>query len=110
MIPAVSERRRAQRFALQLPLRVVKFRQKAVEIISETMDLSSVGAYFLAPSQQLRPGHPIEFFVTLEQAPQKSVELRCRGRVVRVEDRDEEGVEGVGASIDRYQFVRPAAA
>ena len=110
MIPAVSERRRAKRFALRLPVRVVKFRQKAVEILSETVDVSSVGAYFLAPSQQLRAGYPIEFFVTLEQTPQKPVELRCRGRVVRIEASNEEGVVGVGASIDRYQFVRPVAA
>ncbi len=110
MNAAVSERRRAQRFALQLPVRVVRFRQKEVEIRSETLDLSSVGAYFLAPKRELQPGYPIEFFVTLEQSPGKPVELRCRGRVIRVEKRDEDGAEGVGASIDRYQFVRPVAA
>ncbi len=110
MVSVVSERRRSQRFTLQLPLRVVKFRQKALEIQSQTVDLSSVGAYFLAPSKDLSAGYPIEFFVTLEQSPSTSVELRCRGRVVRVDQRDGGEVVGVGASIDRYQFVRPTEA
>ena len=106
MTRAESERRRSQRFNLQLPLRVVKLRQNAVEIRSETLDMSSVGAYFLAPGKDLRAGSPIEFFVTLERAGDRLVELRCRGRVIRVEELQGEPGVGVGASIDRYQFVR----
>ena len=107
MTPSASERRRARRFALHLPVRVVKLRQKAVEILSETRDVSSVGAFFNLANQDLPAGAPIEFFVTLESAPDQSVELRCRGRVVRVEAADGESSVGIGASIDRYQFIRP---
>lgn len=110
MPPADSERRRAQRFALNLPLRVVKLRQKAVEISSETRDLSSVGAFFHAEDEDLSAGAPIEFFVTLDSRQDKHLELRCRGRVVRVEEVDGGPAVGVGASIDRYQFVRPGQA
>jgi hypothetical protein len=106
MTPAASERRRARRFALHLPVRVVKLRQKAVDIHSETRDVSSVGAFFSVAGQDLPAGAPIEFFVTLESAPNQAVELRCRGRVVRVEEADGEPSVGVGASIDRYQFIR----
>lgn len=116
-----SERRRAQRFALSLPVRIVKLRQQKVNIHSETRDVSSAGAYFLLEGAHAPAGAPIEFFLTLERdgnlehdstepdgkAPDGSVELHCRGRIVRVEEVDGSKRAGVGASIDRYQFVRP---
>jgi hypothetical protein len=101
-----SERRRAERLPLRLPVRVVKLRQESVEIVARTRDLSSAGAYFVVAEGSPRTGSPIEFYVTLDDSPEKPVELRCRGRVVRVEPLEQDGL-GVGASIDRYQFVRP---
>lgn len=102
-----SERRRSARLPLRLPLRVVKLRKEAVDIAAQTRDLSSAGAYFVVSETNLRAGSPIEFYVTLDEGPDKPVELRCRGRLVRVEPLDGEEGLGVGASIDRYQFVRP---
>lgn len=69
--------------------------------------MSSVGAFFLAEDDDLRAGSPIEFVVTLDSSASMPVELRCRGRVVRVEETEGAPAVGVGASIDRYQFVRP---
>ncbi|MBI1357346.1 MAG: hypothetical protein GC160_23640 [Acidobacteria bacterium] len=92
---------------MNLPVRIVKLKQEKVDIRTETRNVSSAGAYFMIEDQEPLPGAPIEFYLTFPHEKDKTVELRCRGRVVRVEEVDGETASGVGASIDRYQFVRP---
>ncbi|MFQ5926721.1 MAG: PilZ domain-containing protein [Terriglobia bacterium] len=103
-----TERRRAQRFPLDLPLEV-----KWEEATSETLqpanirDISATGVYFML-DRELRLDSKVEFFVRLkvEGAPPTGVLLHCVGSIVRVERKDE-GDVGVAARIDRYRFVRP---
>jgi hypothetical protein len=51
-------------------------------------------------------GSPIEFTLTLppEITLTESIRVRCKGRVVRVEDGPDARI-GVGAIIDQYDFV-----
>jgi len=104
---ASTERRRAQRFPLTLPLEV-KLQEQSGEIRqpANVRDISATGVYFLL-DRELQPASKVEFFVRLniEGAPSGGVLLHCVGSIVRVERKD--GDVGVAARIDRYRFVRP---
>lgn len=112
-MPATDERRRAQRFPLQLPLRV-KWQEegeRAEEQEPATIrDISANGVYFLV-NHELKPESKVEFYVRLksEGGPNGGVLLHCVGSIVRVESKDKERV-GVAARIDRYRFLRPGEA
>lgn len=104
-----AERRRAQRFPLDLPLEV-KYgaNGEAVRKPAELQDISASGIYFMV-DQSLEPDSKVEFYVRLqmENAPGGSVWLHCIGSVVRVEASPEDPAHvGVAARIDRYRFVR----
>lgn len=113
-MPATTgERRRSRRFAIELPVEILKLGNKSVQMAGQTRDVSSVGACFTIPVEEVREGSPIEFLVTLKGtmfglAAVGSVRLRCRGRVIRQEALSESANPGrsVAATIDRYQFVR----
>ncbi|MFQ5817069.1 MAG: PilZ domain-containing protein [Terriglobia bacterium] len=106
MIPT-TERRRAQRFPLELPLEI-KWGEAAGEALrpADLRDISATGIYFTV-DRELQPESKVEFFVRLnvEGAPPGGVLLHCVGSIVRVEH---QGTNvGVAARIDRYRFVRP---
>lgn len=102
-----TDRRRAQRFPLTLPLEV-KWQEPAGEARqpANIRDISATGVYFLL-DRELDPASKVEFFVRLniEGAPAGGILLHCVGSIVRVERQD--GDVGIAASIDRYRFVRP---
>ena len=102
-----TERRRAQRFHLTLPIHIVRLSQQRVDLTGRTRDLSASGAYFVLESN-VEKGAPIEFFVTLQepQTTSRKVKLRCRGHVTRLDKLGSADRWGVGVSIDRYQFIR----
>ena len=104
-----TEKRRAKRFPMRLPVAVKAEQQKLQEQEVETRDVSSSGVYFefAAP---LEVGSSLEFLLTLPEPITKGnpVRIRCVGKVVRV-DRDssiEKEHAGVAATIERYEFVR----
>lgn len=105
-----DERRRAQRFPLDLPLEV-KWHEDTQELRepAKTRDISASGLYFML-DHQLEPNSKVEFYVRLqvEGAPGGGVMLHCVGSVVRVEPvvSDPNRV-GVAARIERYRFLRP---
>jgi len=108
-----AERRRSQRFPLDLPLEV-KWQgtggemQKAAAI----RDISASGIYFMV-DQPLEPESKVEFYVRLqvEGGPRSGVLLHCLGSIVRVESEDPKKPRvGVAARIDRYRFIRPGEA
>lgn len=105
-----TERRRAQRFPLPLPLEV-KWQEGSAEarLPADIRDISATGVYFTV-DRELQPEAKVEFFVRLqiEGAPSGGVLLHCIGSIVRVEHKD--GSVGVAARIDRYRFVRPGEA
>lgn len=105
-----EERRRAQRFPLDLPLEV-KWRENSGEVQQPAAlrDISANGIYFVV-DRNLQPESKVEFYVRLqvEGAPAGGVLLHCVGSVVRVDPTvaDPHHV-GVAARIDRYRFLRP---
>ena len=107
-MPTTDERRRAQRFPLQLPLKV-KWQEESADLAEPAAlrDISASGVYFMV-SHDLKPESKVEFYVRLktEGSPSGGVLLHCVGSVVRVDSKDKEQV-GVAARIDRYRFLRP---
>src|SRR5215472_8253224 len=104
-----SERREARRFTMTLPLRVLPRDSEGHELDAQTRDLSYRGLYFLAEAD-FKVGNDIDFVITLpEQVTQSTdVNIRCQGRIVRVEPTDN-GRVGIAAKIARYEFL-PASA
>jgi hypothetical protein len=110
-MPTADDRRKAQRFPLELPLKV-KWGEngEAAQEPGTVRDISASGVYFLL-HHELKPESKVEFYIRLkvEGAPEGGVLLHCVGSVVRVESRDPERI-GVAARIDRYRFLRPGEA
>ncbi len=107
-----KERRRSSRFDLNLPVQVLMLKNEPVAIEAETLNLSSVGAYFMFENE-LAPGIPMEFLVTLPQASKtegNGVLLHCRGHVARADSLDGSEQFGIATTIDRYHFVRQSEA
>ena len=75
----------------------------------QTRNLSSCGVYFVVP-EKLELGTLLEFAVAFppEISVTGPVRLHCKGKVTRVEQK-EESLVGVAATIERYEFVREAA-
>lgn len=106
-----NDRRRSQRFPLHLPVRVVKLRNRRIDLWSETRDVSSVGAYFWSDDPDLVAGATIEFRVTLRDGTVEGpLRIYCKGRVTRVERPAGPLPGGIATTIDRYRFERPDAA
>lgn len=94
---------------MSLPLRVLPRDSQGHEFDAHTRDLSYRGLYFLADAK-FEVGSDIDFVITLpEQVTQSTdVNIRCQGRIVRVEPTDN-GRVGIAAKIARYEFL-PATA
>jgi hypothetical protein len=76
------------------------------EASTESKDVSSRGVFFSLP-KGVKKGSPVEILLTLphEITLAGPVRVRCLGRIQRA-DTNEEGVWGVGAAIERYEFLR----
>lgn len=100
----MSERRGTRRFSLRLPVAVM-LPDHFGPINAETKDVSARGVYFYVPDP-VEEGSSLEFLLTLppEITLTDSIQVRCRGRAIRVES-DEPGKTGVAAIIDDYQFL-----
>jgi hypothetical protein len=110
IMPTSAERRKAQRFPLDLPLNVKWGKEgQEVEESGEVRDISASGVYFRLSSTPT-PESKLELYVRLkmEGAPEGGVLLHCVGTVMRIDSEAAEQV-GVAARIDRYRFLRPGA-
>jgi PilZ domain len=105
----ISDRREARRFAMSLPVRVMVNDANGPELKASTRDVSYRGLYFLTEAL-FEKGSEIDFVLTLPQQiiSAGDVNIRCHGRVVRVEA-DDHGKTGIAAKIEKYEFV-PARA
>lgn len=111
----MAERRSARRYELSLPV-VVRSPQDQPESgrNGKTRDISTRGVYFVL-EENLAPGTEVDFMLTLpaEITRGTKVFIRAHGKVVRVENRTEDGARrlGVAAVIEKYDIVRaePAA-
>ena len=106
-----TEKRRAKRFPMRLPVAVKLQASKNSKQLLETRDVSSSGIYFEFGGP-LEVGAALEFLLTLPEPITKSspVRIRCIGKVVRVDKQPavDSGHVGVAATIERYEFVRDA--
>jgi c-di-GMP-binding flagellar brake protein YcgR len=109
----MSERRSARRYDLSLPIMIRTAMQGSAETQKgKTRDISTRGLYFVI-DHDLRGGSDLDIMLTLppELTNGDEVLVKAAGKVVRVEDRVEEGNirRGVAAIIERYDIMRNAS-
>ena len=101
---ATIERRKSQRFRIELPVEITQVSGKRVNRPVELFDISSGGISFLS-TKDWELGGRVEYLITLSEA--KKVRIRCLGKIVRVEPTSgREHTSLVAATIDRYEFLR----
>jgi hypothetical protein len=103
------DKRSTRRFALRLPVSVTYAEDGAQEHSAETRDVSARGICFYLDSA-IAAGSPIEFTLTLppEITLTESIRVRCKGKVVRVNEGGPEGKVAVAAVIEEYEFLPEA--
>jgi hypothetical protein len=101
------EQRRTRRFTLHLPLSITRCGAERVSTSGQTANISSSGVLFTA-GRGAEPGGPIEYVITLHSTGPQVVNLRCIGKVVRMERLDAGTVSAfqVAATLERYEFIR----
>jgi hypothetical protein len=103
----MPDSRAKRRFPLELPVRVQTEKTGVEEGI--TGNVSSGGVY-IRTNRALKLGTEVEFDITLPAEAifgTSDVQIHCRGRVVRVERKDDTET-GVACEIETYHFVRTA--
>jgi hypothetical protein len=106
----MTERRTARRYDLSLPVIVrTPTEGGAGSRNAKTRDISTRGLYFVL-DQDLEAGSELDITLTLpaEITHGTDVFVRAIGKVVRVENKKEEGTSriGVAAVIERYDIMR----
>lgn len=110
MAEAQQEKRAARRFALRIPVSVVRGEVQGENSghgePAQIRDVSARGIslYLDSPIAQ---GSPIGFTLTLppEITLTESIRVQCKGRVVRIEDGTADGKMAVAAVIEEYEFL-----
>ena len=102
-----AERRKFRRYDLSIEVQVRPRKRVANPVRTYTRDISARGIYFDL-SEKMEVGSELEFEIYLppELCAGKSVRVRCRGRIVRLEKSKPAGGIGIAASIESYEFVR----
>ena len=100
------EKRSTRRFALRLPVSLSYAEDQAQEHSAETRDVSARGICFYL-DLAIAAGSAIEFTLTLppEITLTESIRVRCKGKVVRVNEGVPEGKVAVAAVIEEYEFL-----
>jgi len=106
----MNERRTARRYDLTLPVVIrIPTERKAETQRGKTRDISTRGLYFVI-DQDLQAGSELDITLTLpaEVTQGSEVFVRAIGKVIRVEQRLEDGNTrmGVAAVIERYDIIR----
>ncbi len=96
-----------RRFDLSFPIHVRVKEEAAPQIQTSTKDISARGIYFTM-SEHCELGSELECVVTLppEFCQGNTVQVRCRGKIVRVERPDAQNKIGVAATIEEYEFLK----
>jgi len=107
-LPVATERRRALRFKLELPL-IVRWIHNSIahEAVTVSEDVCSRGIYFYL-GECVKIGTSIEIVLTLphEITLSDKLRVRCFGRIQRYELKETEGRDaGVAVSIEKYEFL-----
>jgi hypothetical protein len=106
MAETEQEKRATRRFALRLPATVSYRENGTQEKSAQTRDVSARGICFYLDSA-IQAGAAIEFTLTLppEITLTESIRVRCKGKVVRVDQGTADGKVAVAAVIDEYEFL-----
>jgi hypothetical protein len=106
MAESQQEKRATRRFALRLPVAVSYSDNGEKEKAAQTRDVSARGICFFV-DQTIASGSAIEFTLTLppEITLTESIRVRCKGKVVRVDEGGTDGKMAVAAVIDEYEFL-----
>ncbi len=106
MAEAKEEKRATRRFALRLPLSVNYSEETSAQQAAQTRDVSARGICFYVDSS-VDAGSTIEFTLTLppEITLTESIQVRCKGKVVRVDGPGVDNRLAVAAVIDEYEFL-----
>ena len=107
----MTERRRAHRYELYMPLQVLVGSSNSPQAqTAHLRDISTHGVYFLS-EQSISPGSPVDITFTLppERGRPESVLVRGSGCSLRVDRVPNENgpMFGVAAAISRFDFVQP---
>ena len=110
----MTERRTTRRYDLTLPVIIRVPAEKAQDSQQgKTRDISTRGLYFVM-DQNMEAGSELDLTMTLpsEVTHGSEVLVRALGKVVRIEQRMEDGTPrmGVAAVIQRYDIIRGEAA
>ncbi len=106
MAESPSEKRATRRFALRLPVSVNSTDNGAADKDAQSRDVSARGICFYVDSN-IAVGAGIEFTFTLppEITLTESIRVRCKGKVVRVDDPNPDRKVAIAAVIDEYEFL-----
>jgi hypothetical protein len=109
MAATEQEKRATRRFALRLPVSVSYGDNGAQESAAQTRDVSARGICFYLDAA-IAAGSSIEFTLILppEITLTESIRVRCKGKVVRVDEGTANGKVAVAAVIDEYEFLSEA--
>jgi len=101
-----QERRGTRRFGLRLPVSVNYNQSTTQDAAATSRDVSARGICFYVDSA-VEAGAPIEFTLTLppEITLTESIHVRCKGKVVRVDEPGQDGKVAVAAVIEEYEFL-----
>lgn len=101
-----AEKRATRRFALRLPVMVSHAGNADAPLPAHTRDVSARGVCFYLDAP-LAMDSSIEFTMTLppEITLTESIRVRCKGKVVRVDDSLADAKFPVAAVIDEYEFL-----
>ena len=110
----MAERRTARRYDLSLPIIIRVPTNRTVNSQGgQTRDISTRGLYFVI-GQDIGPGAELDITLTLpaEITHGTEVFVHALGKVVRVEQRTDDGLSrmGIAAVIERYDIIRGEAA
>lgn len=106
MAEVQQDKRATRRFALRLPVSVSYDDAGGQSKDAQTRDVSARGICFFIDAP-IATGAPIEFTLTLppEITQTESIRVRCKGKVVRVDNSAPNGKVAVAAVIDEYEFL-----
>jgi hypothetical protein len=106
MAEAQQDKRATRRFALRLPVSVSYSDNGLQEKTAQTRDVSARGICFYVDTA-IAAGAAIEFTLTLppEITLTESIRVRCKGKVLRVDEAAADGRVAVAAVIDEYEFL-----
>jgi hypothetical protein len=106
MAEGEEDKRATRRFALRLPVSISYTEDGQQEKEAQSRDVSARGICFYV-DDAISAGSAIEFTLTLppEITLTESIRVRCKGKVVRVENGAPNGKIAVAAVIDEYEFL-----